>query len=373
MTTRKLTIVIGVFIFICAIILFNVLASGPSEDEVPQSTTVAAIGVPILEAIPSTITSEIYFTGRVIPKYKLDLFAEVTGTLNKGSKSFKTGTLFKEGDVLAHIDDREQKQSMLNQKSQFQSLLTQILADINIDYPDEYKAWNTYLTDMDIYENLEALPVSENRSFNLFLTGRGVNSSYFAIKQSEVRLSKYTIIAPFDGALTQSTIDPGTLVRASQKIGEFTGTEVYEIEASINASDRFFIKIGDQVSVTLEAIVDQEMTATVARINSQIDAATQTVLIYLEVSRGEILSGQYITGNILGESFDDVVKISSKSLVRDNVVFLANNSVASLKTIDILAVIRDSVIVQGLDTGDLVIDEFRDAAFEGTSVVPINN
>ncbi|GAB5408948.1 MAG: hypothetical protein BalsKO_13130 [Balneolaceae bacterium] len=50
---------------------------------------------------------------------------------------------------------------MLNQKSQFQSLLTQILADINIDYPKEYELWSSYLSDMDINEELEPLPDSE--------------------------------------------------------------------------------------------------------------------------------------------------------------------------------------------------------------------
>ena len=373
MTTRKITIIVGIAIFAIAIVLFNILSSGPAEDEQPFANGITAVGVPVIEANPTEITSEIFFTGRVIPKDKLELFAEVTGTLSQGAKPFKAGTSFKRGEVLMKIDDREQKQAVLNQKSQFQSLLTQILADINIDYPNEYEAWSSYLSEMDIYEELDPLPTSDNQSFNLFLTGRGVNASYYSIKQSEVRLSKYTIIASYDGVLTQSLLDPGTLVRMNQKMGEFTNTTRYEIEASINAKDRFFIKKGDRVQVSLSGLESKEMPAEVARINAQIDPSTQTILVYLEVGGNDVLSGQYITGSITGETFSGAQKISAKSLVRDNQVFLAKDSVATMHNVQVVANIRDSVIVKGLSAGDLVIDEFRDAGFEGTKVTPLKN
>ncbi|MFV1885517.1 MAG: efflux RND transporter periplasmic adaptor subunit [Balneola sp.] len=373
MTTRKITIITGIVIFAIAIVLFNILSSGPGEEAQSFTNGVTAIGVPVIEAKPTEITSEIFFTGRVIPKDKLELFAEVTGTLSQGDKPFKAGTSFKKGEVLMKIDDREQKQVVLTQKSQFQSLLTQILADISIDFPKEYDAWNSYLSEMDIHKELSPLPASGNKTFNLFLTGRGVNASYFSIKQSEVRLSKYTIVAPYDGVLTQSLLDPGTLVRMNQKMGEFTNIRRYEIEASIKANDRFFIKTGDMVQVLLSGSMSMEIPAEVARINAQIDPSTQTILVYLEVSGNGILSGQYITGSITGETFSEAQKISAKSLVRDNQVFLAKDSVATMFRVEVLANIRDSVIVKGLSTGDLVINEFRDAGFEGTKVAPLKN
>ncbi|MEQ9310587.1 MAG: HlyD family efflux transporter periplasmic adaptor subunit [Balneolaceae bacterium] len=373
MTIRKITILIGFIILAGSIILFNILSKGPNEEVLPLAGASISIGVPVIEAKPASISSEIYFTGRVIPKDRLELFAEVTGTLSRGTNSFKAGTKFKKGDTLLKIDDREQKQAVLNQKSQFLSLITQILADINIDYPEEYDAWNSYLNDMDINVDLEPLPTSDNRSFNLFLTGRGINSSYFAIKQSEVRLSKYSISAPYDGVLTESSIDPGTLVRQSQRIGEFIRIGSYEIEASINANDRFFINTGDVVSVILDGNQPNPISAKVARINSKIDPSTQTILIYLDANDGNILSGQYVSGIITGKRFSNAQKIASKSLVRNNKVFVSRDSVATILTIEVLAKTRDSLIIQGLELGDLVIDEFRDAAFEGTKVVPLKN
>lgn len=373
MTTRKITIIIGLVILAGSIILFNILSEGPYEEALPTANRVSAVGVPVIEASPRSITSQILFTGRVIPKDRLELFSEVSGTLSKGAKAFKAGTTFKKGEILLKIDDREQKQAVLNQKSQFQALLTQILADINIDYPEEYDAWSSFLEEMELNEDLKMLPESQNRSFNLFLTGRGVNSSYYSIKQSEVRLSKYTILAPYNGVLTESSIDQGTLVRINQRVGEFIRVGSYEIEASINAKDRFFINTGDVVTVLLEGSQSESIKAKVSRVNSKIDPSTQTIIIYLDANEGSILSGQYVSGTITGRSFNNAQKIASKSLVRNDKVFVSKNAIATIKTVKVLATARDSLIVQGLELGDLVIDEFRDAAFEGTKVTPLKN
>lgn len=372
MTKRKLSIVIGVLIFIGAIFLFRFLAAGPEKPAQTFNNEVVPIGVPVIEVVPKSITSQIFFTGRVIPEEEIQLFAEVTGNLIKGSKSFKAGTTLKKGAVILRIDDREQKQSVMNQKSQFQSLLTQILADINIDFPEQYEAWENYLGNINLEEDFAPLPSSDNKKFNLFLIGRNVNSTYFAIKQSEIRLSKYSVTAPFNGVITESLIDAGTLVRTNQKLGQFTKTSSYEIEASINANDRFFIKTGDEVALSLSGS-NSTITAKVVRVNARIDASTQTLLVYLRAKDSDILAGQYVSGTISGETFEQVQKIATKSLVRSNMVFISKNSLAVIKPVQVIMSSNDSSIVRGLSEGDLVIDEFRDADFEGTKVNPLKN
>lgn len=372
MNTRKITIIIGIALFAGAILLFNILSAGPSEEEQGFGNGISAIGVPVIEANPRPISSEIIFTGRVIPEQEVQLFAEVIGILMQGDNAFKSGTSFRKGETILKVDDREFKQSVMNQKSQFQSLLSQVLADINIDYPTEYEIWKAYLEDIELDKDLPSLPESENKQFTLFLTGRSINSTYFAIKQNEIRLAKYTIKAPYDGVLTESFIDVGTLVRANQQLGQFTKTDRYEIEASINAVDRFYINTGNKVEITLDGL-KEPIDGTVARINSRIDPTTQTLLVYLRVKNPRILAGQYISGNISGEVFDEAQKIASKSLVRNDLVFIARDSVATIKQIKVMKTAGDSTIVQGFNAGELIIDEFRDAAFEGTKVAPVFN
>ncbi len=373
MKLRQLSIIAGVAIFLGAIFLFRILAAGSGDDEPMVINGQPSIGVPVVEASPEAETANIIFTGRVIPEDEIELFAEVTGNLQAGDKPFKAGTSFKTGEVIIAIDDREYQQSVLNQKSQFQSLLTQVLADINIDFPEEYQAWSDYLLSMDLNENLEELPASSDRTFNLFLAGRNIPANYYSIKQSEVRLSKYQIVAPFDGVVTENLLNAGTLVRANQMLGTFTKTGTYEIEASVNAGDRFFIAVGDRV--TIEAGPDNETKyqAEVVRINSAIDENTQTVQVFFRTRLNSLLPGQYVTGIISGQRFENADVIATKVLVRNDMLFVVEDSVATLRRVKVLANTRDSSIVQGVVSGELIINEFRDASFEGTKVSPIYN
>lgn len=373
MKFRQLSIILGVVIFIGAILLFRFLAAGPDEGDQVTTNGVQGIGVPVIASNPSNITTNIHFTGNVIPEQEIQLFAEVQGILSEEGKSFEEGTSYRKGETIISIDNREQEQLVKNLKSQFQSLLTQSLADIKLDYPNEFVKWSEYLNDLDVNEMISDLPTSEDRQFTLFLSGRNIPSSFYNIKQAEVRLTKYQIIAPFDGVVTQALLEPGTLVRPNQSLGQFTQIGSYEIEASINATDRFFINRGDKVSIHIDNDEQTDYEAEIARINARIDGATQTLLIYLKVDSDRLLAGQYVTGDIDGQTFENAQKIASKSLVRNNMVFVATNNVATIREVDVLANERDSVIVRGLNAGDLVIDEFRDASFEGANVIPVQN
>ncbi len=373
MKFRQISIVLGIVIFIGTIILFRILAAGPDDGEQAIAAQIEGIGVPIITANPTSITANIHFTGNVVPENEIQLFSEVQGVLSESGNTFEEGTSFKSGEIILQIDDREQVQLVRNLKSQFQSLLTQSLADIKLDYPNEFDTWSDYLNNLDVDEMIGNLPESDDRQFNLFLSGRNIPSSFFNIKQAEVRLSKYQIIAPFDGVITQAMLEPGTLVRPNQMLGQFTQVGSYEIEASINAIDRFFINTGDEVSIHIDNDRQADYDATIARINARIDASTQTLLVYLKVESNRLLAGQYVTGDIDGETFNNAQKIASRSLVRNDMVFISDDNVATIKQIEVLANERDSVIVTGLSTGDLVIDEFRDASFEGTRVIPVKN
>ncbi|MCR9132137.1 MAG: HlyD family efflux transporter periplasmic adaptor subunit [bacterium] len=373
MKFRQISIIAGIVFFIGAIFLFRFLSSGPQEEQTATNGTNDGIGVVVQEIKNEAITSSITFTGNVIPENEIQLFAEVQGILHDGAREFEEGMAFKKGEIILKMDDREQQQLLKSQKSQFQSLITQILADIKIDYPNEYDAWFDYLNSMDINRPLAEVPSSENRQFTLFLSGRNVLTNYYSIKQSEVRLSKFTITAPFDGVVTQALIEPGTLVRPNQPLGQFTQTGSYEIEASINASDRFFISTGDNVALHLDRDQNTDYEADVARINARINPLTQTLLVYLTVKSNRLLPGQYVSGTIEGEIFENADKIATKALVRNDLVFVIENNVAVLERVEVLTTENDSTIVRGITDGKLVINEFRDASFEGRSVVPVRN
>ena len=82
----------------------------------------------------------------------------------------------------------------------------------------------------------------EDEKENYFITGRGILSGFYNVKNLEQRLSKYRLVAPFSGVLTEALVTEGTLIRSGQKLGEFIDPTVYELEVAIGKILRRFVK-----------------------------------------------------------------------------------------------------------------------------------
>jgi len=55
------------------------------------------------------------------------------------------------------------------------------------------------------------LPEMSDEKEKFFISGRGIMTSYYNVKNLEQRLSKYRIAAPYKGVLTQALVTEGTL------------------------------------------------------------------------------------------------------------------------------------------------------------------
>lgn len=367
MNTRKLSVIAGLVIFILSLTLgWYVINSGEEEDSTAPETEPTEAS--FTEYNPHTVRSVVSFTGRVIPYDQYELYSEVTGIFEEGDRAFKTGVSFSEGETLILVNDEEERQQIQSARHEFAALLTQLLPDINIDYPDQYDEWADYLDSFDATTSLQPLPQVLERQFRMFLNRQNVYSQFYSIRQQEVRLDKYTIKAPYDGVVTEHEINPGALVQNGQRLGQFTGTSQLEIEASIPAVQASYIAVGDSVSLSGGELNETQYQAEVTRKNTLISPGTQSVKVYMDISGADVSAGDYLSGEILGQEFPSAFKIHKDILVRDRELFIVEDQRAKIRTVNLLASAGDSMIVSGLEDGDVILDEFRDAAFEDTRV-----
>ena len=68
-----------------------------------------------------------------------------------------------------------------------------------------------------------------------------------------------------------ANINPGTLVRQGQKLGEFTSTESFEMEASVGAREVGRLREGQTVILKSE-IISGEFEGRIQRINKSVFA-----------------------------------------------------------------------------------------------------
>ncbi|MDH3323843.1 MAG: HlyD family efflux transporter periplasmic adaptor subunit, partial [Flavobacteriaceae bacterium] len=245
---------------------------------------------------------------------------------------------------------------------------TSIMPDIRLDYPEEYQKWQDYLAGFDFDKTTPTLPKTNSEKEKFFISGRNIFTSYYNAKNMEVRLNKYTIRAPYNGILTEAMVNPGSLVRQGQKIGEFIKPDIYEMEIAVNAAYKDLLKVGKNVKLhNLENT--QNWTGKVVRINGKVDQTTQTIKVFIEVNDKALTEGMYLEADLVAKSEKDAYEISRKLLVNNTSVYkVENDTLLNLVNVNPVYFKDQTVIIKGLPNGSKILSKSVPGAYDGMTV-----
>ena len=275
---------------------------------------------------------------------------------------------------MMQLDNREARLSLISQRSQFLQLLSNKLADLHADFPESGKAWSAFSDSMDVEKTLPTLPASSSNRERLFVANRGILSSYHAIRSAEERLSKYTILAPFDGIVAATTVQPGGLVRAGQLAGSLIGQNDFEVKTALHARYLATVQRGDTVLFQDEN--GQTIgVAKVHRISGMVDPSTQTATVYCrsfasKATRSLLRDGQFVSGVIQGEAIEGVVVVPNAWIQTGQSIFVVQDERLVAKSVDVVFSSRSESMIQGLEGSDWLLGEVLTTAFEGMPVAP---
>ncbi|MEL6975265.1 MAG: HlyD family efflux transporter periplasmic adaptor subunit, partial [Bacteroidota bacterium] len=288
---KVLRIVLGIAIVLVGIVLFTVMARQRPPIATMEETEIPLVSTSLVS--PSNLPYVIEVTGMLSAKREIEVYSEVQGVLQYANTPFKVGNGFGKGQALLRINSNEYNAQVQSNKSELVNRIAAMLPDMEIEYPEAAKNWETYLNDFDMQKPLAALPEPLSNSEKLFVTGRNIYQQYYNVQNQLERLAKYTIRAPFTGVLTEANANAGTLVRSGQKLGEFIDPSQYEIALAIPEQANSFISVGKMV--TLQTL-DGESTyeGRVVRTNAKVDNATQTISAIAEISHPDLKAGQYL-------------------------------------------------------------------------------
>ena len=366
---KKLQLPIAIGIIALALGVKKMMESSKKAPDKKTTKTIKSITTTLVSnySLPIQIQS----TGSIMAKDRAVLYSEVQGIFQQTSKPFKAGVKYSNDQALIRINNSEYAASVKSQRINFKSLIIGTLADIQFDYPAELTAWKNYANSISSDNSLPSIPKVTNENFSNYLSGKSIFGNYYTIKNLETRLAKYTITAPFSGVLVEANITPGTLISPGQKLGEFIRTGIYELELNVNASLTDFLKLGKKVTL-FNTDKTSTYEGTVSRINSQIDRASQTVKLFVEVRSNELSEGEYLEADINAQNIDNVLEINRNLIVDESYVFLVKDSLLIKQPISIVHSSQNSIIVKGLtDSSELVATPVP-GGYEGMKVIVKN-
>ncbi|MFB9054312.1 efflux RND transporter periplasmic adaptor subunit [Formosa undariae] len=310
--------------------------------------------------------------GSLLAKRRLELYSEVQGIFKPRNILFKPGQVYSKGQILIDIDASEYYASVQSAKSNLYNDIAAIMPDLRFDYPKIYQKWQDYLVNFDMEKSTPKLPEMPSEKENYFITGRGIISSYYNVKNLEQHLTKYRIVAPFSGILTEALATEGSLIRSGQKLGEFIDPTSYEMEVALSKSYATLLKVGEQVALNnLEHT--ETYTGIVSRVNGSVDTATQTITAFIEVTNKDLKEGMYLEAKLNAKEEENSIEIDRSLMLDGAKIFILKENTLDMIDVNPVFYSETTVVLKSIPNGTVILAKPVPGAYAGMLVKPFSD
>jgi multidrug efflux pump subunit AcrA (membrane-fusion protein) len=366
---RKIILALfGVLLIIASVYVSKLIISNKNTIRKAPPKVIKTVYVDTV--LNSTIPIIIPANGNLIAKRRVEIYSEVQGIFKPTSKLFKPGEKYNKNEIFITINNTEYFSSVQSAKSNLYNSIVAIMADLRLDFPDIYPKWEAYIKSFDLDKTTPKLPEMSSQKENYFITGRGIVSNYYSVKNLEERLSKYTIKAPFKGILTESLVTEGTLIRNNQKLGEYIDPSSYEMEVSLGKNYASLLKIGENVQLNnLENT--EKYTGKISRINGSVNTATQTITVFIEIKNSSLKEGMYLEAKINAKNEPNAIEINRSLLLDENKIFIVRDNVLDIMEVTPTYFSETKVVLKNIPDKTIILSNPFPGAFVGMSVKPL--
>ncbi|WP_346880863.1 HlyD family efflux transporter periplasmic adaptor subunit [uncultured Algibacter sp.] len=365
---RKIILsIIGILLIIVSFFFAKKLIDNKNKPKPVKEKVVKTVFIDTV--VNRTVKIVIPANGSLVAKRRIELYAEVQGVFKPSKTLFKPGQKYNKGQALIRIDAAEYYASVQSSKSNLYNAVAAIMPDVRLDFPEVFQKWQTYLNSFDLNKTTPELPKITSEKENYFITGRGIVSSYYNVKNLEQRLYKYNITAPFSGILTQALVTEGSLIRNGQKLGEYIDPSIYEMEVALSKTYARLLKVGETVKLT-NLDKTETYTGKVSRVNGSIDATTQTITAYIDVKHDALKEGMYLEAYLNAKEEHNVIEIDRNLLSESKEIFIVRDSVLDVISAKPVYFSETKVVLKNVPNGTVILKKPVPGAYAGMLVKP---
>jgi RND family efflux transporter MFP subunit len=314
-----------------AVVLGLALALGGFQHYRTQQSAAATLqaredAVPAVRVEPVTVTTaprDISLPGTTAAFESATIFARQSGYI--ADRKVDIGSQVKTGDLLAVIEAPEIDDQLTQARAQLvqmQAALKQAQANRTLAVVTEGRTATL------VAQGWQTKQQGDTDRANLLsqTAGVGVAEANIGAQQAQVaRLEKLQgyerVVAPFDGVITQRSIDTGSLVTADSTSGssmfQMARTNVLRVQVFVPQDVALGLKDGVAASVEVPEIPGRTFKGRVARTADALEAGTRTLLVEVDVDNpdGTLTAGLYCTVKFAVPRARPVIEIPSEALI----------------------------------------------------------
>lgn len=341
-------------------------------------------------------------SGTVASTNSSNITTEATGVVTK--IYVKDGDIVKTGDKIAELElDLEGQQKSSQAWASYQSAKNSLQNAKDSLYSvqaDLFTKWQSHfnLSTSSLYENSDGTPNTPERESqtayrisedNWLSAEAKYKSQQKAIEQAQLSLNSAwfsyqqaspIIYAPISGTVSGLSLQIGSVINSqsssntsatTNKIANIKTDALPTLSINLTEIDVPKIKIGDKATITFDAFSDKTFTGKVISIDTvgsvSSGVTNYPTVILLDTKSNAILPNMGITANIITNTKDDVLLVSSSAVKTDSsgnnyVQILINGKPVNTNVEIGLSSDTQTEITSGLKEGDTVITSTTEAA-----------
>lgn len=368
-----------------AVVLFGIanmvmlVVSGPTLD--PKPMVPLAPLVRVITVVPETVLMTASTHGTVAPRTESELTPEVSGRVISVSSAMVSGGFFDKGDVLVTVDPLD-----------YELALEQAKANLARSESEAANARKTNSRQIDLAEkNLASDSATDDALNRLRVTAATLQEARARLAQAVRDLERTELVAPYKGRVRSKRVDVGQFVNRGNPVAIIYATDYVEVRLPIKDEELEFVDVPLAGNTVVDAVKlasvkfkanfggDRfEWTGDVVRTEGEIDPQTRMINVVARVlspyetdgKKPPLSIGLFVSAEIQGQSFDDVVILPRIALRRDSRVYVVDaENRLQFRDVVVLREVEDQIYIKGgLKAGERVCVSPLEIALEGMRV-----
>ncbi|MEZ9448330.1 efflux RND transporter periplasmic adaptor subunit [Vibrio splendidus] len=253
---------------------------------------------------------------------------------------FKDGDSVKKGELIAQLDNTKAKADLDKARSSLALAKSKLkrVQELLKKQPDS-------MSQQDVEE-----------------LGEQANLAAADFRQKEALMNDYLLVAPFDGQLTNFTHSVGSKIDGATALVSLIKLDPVEVQYSIGQSDLGNAKLGQNVSIQVDAFIDEAFSGVVDYIAPAVDESSGRVEVHAHVTNPDhrLVPGMFAKVSQMTSEDTTQMVVSQNSVQAKNAqrfVWIVNGEKIEQRIVELGVNTNDGYVVveNGLKLGDQVV------------------
>lgn len=288
--------------------------------------------------------------GQITPEQTINVSMEVSGKIDENNMALSAGKTFRKNDFLLKIERTEVLYKLLALRSNFKEVLISSLETIQEKFPNEVEKWKSYTNSINRISSFSELPQTTPEE-DMLITELKIPVLYNQIRTVEKEAEKYFYLAPYDGIIINSKVQPSQMIDQHSTLLTIAKKNSFVIQSHLD------IELAKQIQDNKErmnVISDGEVigTAQYSMTKSLKDPSKLKVLFTTSVQESKYLNRIV---ELKPLHFQPGTWLPSSALSKDDEIVIFKDNQTYSTPVEVIEKTQDSVLLGGLPNHFFVV------------------